>query len=299
MSPKNFIFTFYHKIRIIKRGDFMFSYEIVDNSVHIKGIEHFSLPQTLDCGQAFRWEETTDGSWQGVAFGKMLKLKKQSDGTIILFNTTEEDFKNIWQDYFDLNRDYNEIITAVSGNEILKNACQYGKGIRVLNQEPWETLCSFIISQNNNIKRIKGIITRLCENFGEKRDGYYTFPKPEKIASLTLDDLAVLRSGFRAKYILDAAQKVSSGEIDLYSLKNMSVDDARQELMKIKGVGPKVADCTLLFSHKHIEAFPKDVWIKRAMEKLFGGELPKEAVQYAGIIQQYIFFYARETKLEI
>lgn len=276
----------------------MFSYEIIDNSIHIKGIEHFSLPETLDCGQAFRWEER-DGFWQGVAFEKFLKLKKNDDGTIILFNTTEQDFKNIWIDYFDLNRDYNEIITAVSNNEILKTACEYGKGIRVLNQEPWETLCSFIISQNNNIKRIKGIISRLCENFGEEKHGYYTFPTAEKIASLSLEDLSVLRSGFRAKYILDAAIKVSSGEVDLSLLKNLTVDHARAELMKIKGVGPKVADCALLFSHKHIEAFPKDVWIKRAMEKLFGGELPQEAVEYAGIIQQYIFFYARETKLDI
>lgn len=277
----------------------MFSYEIIDNSVYIRGIEHFSLPHTLDCGQAFRWEENDDGSWQGVAFGKLLKLKKTEDGTVILYNTSKEAFENIWKDYFDLNRDYNEIITAVSGNDILKSACQYGKGIRVLNQEPWETLCSFIISQNNNIKRIKGIISRLCANFGEEKNGYYTFPTAEKIAKLTLEDLAVLRSGFRAKYILDAAIKVSNSEVDLNALKNMSVDQAREELMKIKGVGPKVADCALLFSHKHIEAFPKDVWIKRAMEKLFGGELPKEAVQYAGIIQQYIFFYARETKLDI
>lgn len=276
----------------------MFSYEIIDNSIHIKGIEHFSLPETLDCGQAFRWEER-DGFWQGVAFEKFLKLKKNDDGTIILFNTTEQDFKNIWIDYFDLNRDYNEIITAVSNNEILKTACEYGKGIRVLNQEPWETLCSFIISQNNNIKRIKGIISRLCENFGEEKHGYYTFPTAEKIASLSLEDLSVLRSGFRAKYILDAAIKIQNGEVNLNTLKEMPVDLAREELMKIKGVGPKVADCALLFSHKHIEAFPKDVWIKRAMEKLFGGELPQEAVKYAGIIQQYIFFYARETKLDI
>ena len=151
----------------------------------------------------------------------------------------------------------------------------------------------------NNIKRIKGIISRLCENFGEEKDGYYTFPTAQKIASLSLEDLEVLRSGFRAKYILDAAIKISSGEINLDALKDMTVDLAREELMKIKGVGPKVADCALLFSHKHIEAFPKDVWIKRAMEKLFNGELPKEAKEYAGIIQQYIFFYARETGLKI
>ncbi len=277
----------------------MFNYKLKNNNIYISGIENFDLPHTLDCGQAFRWEEKENGIWCGVALGKYLEIERLSDGTIILYNTTEEDFKNLWCEYFDLNRDYDAIITAISGNEILKKASEFGSGIRVLNQEPWETLCSFIISQNNNIKRIKGIISRLCENFGEEKQGYYTFPTPEKIATLTLEDLAILRSGFRAKYILDAAIKVANGEIDLYNLKNFSTEEARNELMKIKGVGPKVADCALLFSHKHIDAFPKDVWIKRAMEVLFGGELPEEAAQYAGIVQQYIFFYARETKLKI
>lgn len=277
----------------------MFNVIFSNNNAILSGISDFDLPRTLDCGQAFRWEEKENGVWHGVAFGKYLSLEKMTDGTIILYNTTEEDFNNIWCDYFDLNRDYGEIITAISSNKILKTASEYGSGIRVLNQEPWETLCSFIISQNNNIKRIKGIISRLCENFGEEINGYYTFPTPEKTASLSLEDLAVLRSGFRAKYILDAAQKVANNEINLSILKDLNVNDARNELMKIKGVGPKVADCALLFSHKHIEAFPKDVWIKRAMEQLFGGNLPEEALPFAGIVQQYIFFYARKTKLDI
>lgn len=276
----------------------MFDVKFENNNAYISRIGNFNLPQTLDCGQAFRWSEMENGRWRGVAFNKYLELEIDEKGVVILYDTSPEDFFDIWCDYFDFNRDYNEIITAISGNDILKNAAGYGKGIRVLNQEPWETLCSFIISQNNNIKRIKGIIERLCENFGENMGNYYTFPTAEKIASLTLEDLAVLRSGFRAKYILDAAKKVAEGQIDLYNLKNLSVDKAREELMKIKGVGPKVADCALLFSHRHIEAFPKDVWIKRAMEVLFDGELPKEAVPYAGIVQQYIFFYARETKLK-
>ena len=277
----------------------MFNIEFKNNNAYIYGIADFDLPHTLDCGQAFRWEELENGIWHGVAFNKHLKLEKLADGAVVLYDTNEDDFNNVWCDYFDLNRDYGQIVTAISSNEILKNAAEFGSGIRVLNQEPWETLCSFIISQNNNIKRIKGIITRLCENFGEDMNGYFTFPTAQKIASLTLDDLSVLRSGFRAKYISDAATKVANGEIDLYNLKNLSVDDARTELMKIKGVGPKVADCALLFSHKHISAFPKDVWIKRAMQVLFDGELPTEALPYAGIVQQYIFFYARETKLQI
>ncbi len=274
----------------------MFEFEYKNGNIYIYGIEEFDLPHTLDCGQAFRWQEV-NGIWQGVAFGLFLKLEKISDGTVVLYNTKLEDFQNIWRDYFDLDRDYKKIVEILSVNETLKKACEYSYGIRILNQEPFETLCSFIISQNNNIKRIKGIIERLCENFGEYKNDYYTFPCAEKIASLTLEDLAPLRSGFRAKYLLDAAKKVASGEVDLKSLQNMPLDDARNELMKIVGVGPKVADCCLLFSHKHIKAFPKDVWIKRAMEVLFGGDLPKQAEEFAGIAQQYIFFYARDTKL--
>ena len=243
--------------------------------------------------------EKENGVWHGTAYGKYLELCKEADGTLVLFNTTEHDFESIWRKYFDLDRDYGAVNKNLSKNEILKSAAEYSFGIRILNQEPWETLCSFIISQNNNIKRIKGIISRLCDNFGEDKGGYHAFPTAERIAECTLEDLEVLRSGFRAKYILDAAQKISSGEIDLEKLKTVSTDAARDELMKIKGVGPKVADCALLFSLCHIDAFPKDVWIKRAMQALFGGELPEEAKPYAGIAQQYIFFYARETKLSV
>ncbi len=277
----------------------MLKYEYKNGNTYITGIENFDLPHTLDCGQAFRWEETDDNAWQGVAHGRYLKLQKLNDGTVVLYDTDEDAFTGIWRDYFDLDRDYNCIIERISSNDILKKASEYGKGIRVLNQEPWETLCSFIISQNNNIKRIKGIIKRLCENFGEEKIGYYTFPSAEKLSDLTVEDLAVLRAGFRAKYILDAARKVAGGEVALSNLFDMPIDNARAELMKINGVGPKVADCVLLFSLKHTSAFPKDVWIKRAMQVLFDGSLPKEAEEYAGIVQQYIFFYARETKLHI
>lgn len=277
----------------------MFSAKFDNNNVYITNYGGFDLPHTLDCGQAFRWEETENGIWHGVAFDKYLELQKLSDGTVVLYNISKEDFEGVWRHYFDLDRDYDGIINAISEDETLKRASEYAHGIRVLNQEPWETLCSFIISQNNNIKRIKGIISRLCENFGENEGGYYTFPTAEKIAELTLDDLSVLRSGFRAKYILDAAKKVSSGEVELNKLKDAPTDGARDELMKITGVGPKVADCVLLFGLEHADAFPKDVWIKRAMQVLFDGELPECAKPYAGIAQQYIFLFARETKLAI
>ena len=277
----------------------MYKVEFLNNNVYIHNIDDFSLAQTLDCGQAFRWVEIENEKWHGMAFNKYLMLERLNADTVVLYNTTEEEYYNLWEDYFDLKRDYKSIIKQISDNEILKKAAQYGSGIKVLNQEPWETLCSFIISQNNNIKRIKGIIARLCENFGEKTGEFYTFPTAQKIASLSLEDLSVLRAGFRAKYILDAAQKVSSGEVKLYKLRDIPLEEAREELIKIKGVGLKVADCALLFSHHHINAFPKDVWIKRALEKLFDGELPQSAIEYAGIVQQYIFFYARETKLQL
>lgn len=275
----------------------MITVKYENNNIYINGIKELDLPHTLDCGQAFRWEECQDGSWQGIAYGKYLRLRKSDDNTLVLFNTTMEDYNNIWCTYFDLQRDYESINNLLSQDETLKNAAQYSNGIRILNQEPWETLCSFIISQNNNIKRIKGIISRLCESFGEEIEGGYAFPNAKTIAKLTIEDLSPLRCGFRAKYILDAAKKVASGEVNLISLYNMPIDDARAELMKITGVGPKVADCTLLFSLKHINAFPQDVWIKRAMKILFDGELPSFALPYAGIAQQYIFFYARDTKL--
>lgn len=277
----------------------MLKTEFKNRNAYIYGLENFEPAHTLDCGQAFRWSENGNGRWCGVAYNRYLELSKGPDGTVVLYGTTEEDFENIWYGYFDLKRDYASVIRSIEGNEILARAAEFGKGIRILNQEPWETLCSFIISQNNNIKRIKGIIARLCESFGESRGNYYTFPSAERLAALSLEDLSVLRAGFRAKYISDAAKKVAYGEIDLSQLQNMPVDEAREILMKIKGVGPKVADCALLFSHGHTEAFPKDVWIKRALQKLFDGELPSEAVPYAGIVQQYIFFYARETRLEL
>lgn len=269
------------------------------NNLTVTGISEFILSDTLDCGQAFRWSQCGEGVWHGVAFGKYLKLKIEED-TLTLFDTNMQEFEEIWRGYFDLDRNYGEIISVLSENEVLKTASSFGQGIRILAQESWEALCSFIISQNNNIPRIKGIIERLCENFGEEiAEGIYSFPSAEKIAALKIEDLAVLRSGFRAKYIHDAAKKVASGEIDLEKLKSMDIDLARAELMKIYGVGEKVADCTLLFGLSRIEAFPKDVWIKRAMAKLFDGELPSCAAPYAGIAQQYIFHFARMTGLEV
>ncbi len=260
----------------------------------LKNVKNFSLPQTLDCGQAFRWKCDQIGVWSGVVGKKRISLYEK-DGDIIISGCNEEEFNGLWADYFDLSRDYEKIINEISDNPTMKAAADYGRGIRILRQQPWEALCSFIISQNNNIPRIKGIIERLCEGFGEKIGDYYTFPTAKALARLTPEDLAPIRAGFRAKYIIDAAIKVSSGEIDLEELKTIDYSAAQEKLMTIKGVGPKVADCAMLYGLGRIDAFPRDVWIKRALSELFDGELPQSAVPYAGIAQQYIFYYIREN----
>lgn len=264
------------------------------------------LAQTLDCGQAFRWRQLDDGRWQGVAGGRILTLGQASGSqgvTLTFYHTAPADFEAFWRRYFDLDRDYPAILAAIRTDPVLAEAADVAGGIRLLRQEPWEALCSFIISQNNNIPRIKGIIHRLCAAFGDPLEGpegvrLYAFPPPERLAGLSVSDLADLRAGFRAKYILDAAQKAAEGQIDLAALSEMPLEAARDSLMQIKGVGPKVADCALLFGAGRIEAFPADVWIKRAMVSLLGGRLPDCAKPYAGIVQQYIFHYARTIRLQ-
>lgn len=264
-----------------------------NDGVLLKDTENFELAATLDCGQAFRWTPSSDGSWSGIAYGKALKIKQEGKA-IILFGANKNDFESIWSSYFDLDRNYAEVISTVSADSRLKKAAEKGSGIRILRQEPWEALCSFIISQNNNIPRIKGIISRLCELLGEPCDNSgYSFPSAERLAACTPDELSPLRAGFRTGYLLDAAQKIASGQIKLEKLSELGLSEAREQLMAIRGVGPKVADCTLLFGLGFIEAFPQDVWIKRVMAEEFDGVLPECARPYAGIAQQYLFYSAR------
>ena len=264
-----------------------------ENFIVIPDVRDLDLEQTLDCGQSFRWEKQNDGSFSGVAFGKYVNISL--DGTdMVIKNAAPEDEK-IWRNYFDLELDYGKIRGDISKlHPVLEEAARYAPGIRILRQEPYEALCTFIISQNNNIKRIKGIVARLCESFGDEIDeGVYTFPTAERLEELTPDDLAPLRAGFRNRYIIDSAKKVASGEVDLELCKTADYEAARAELMKITGVGVKVADCTLLFGMHRVEAFPVDVWMKRAMEKLFPGMTANDFGEYAGIAQQYIFHYSR------
>lgn len=260
--------------------------------IKIPNIRDLDLAQTLDCGQSFRWKETEYGFF-GVAYNKAVTMRLENS-TLYIDGSDEADFENIWRKYLDLDLDYGKIKEDISLlHPVLKDACTYAPGIRILQQEPWEALCTFIISQNNNIKRIKGIVERLCESFGENMGDFYSFPTAEKLSKLQPDDLAPIRAGFRNKYIIDGAQKVASGEVDLEKCRTLPYEEARLELQKIKGVGVKVADCTLLFGLHRVEAFPLDVWMKRAMEVLFPTMTPEDFGPYAGIAQQYIFHYSR------
>ena len=227
------------------------------------------LSLTLDCGQCFRWSENEDGSWHAVVQGKKADVYTENQKLYVCGDGSEVNEK-FWQSYFDLGRDYSSVCEKLKTDKWLKKAIEAYPGIRILKQDPWETLCSFIISQNNNIPRIKGIIERLCTFFGEDLGGGdFSFPSAERLAVLSEQDLAPIRSGFRAKYILDAARRVASGETELEKVAAMPIDEARAELQKLKGVGPKVAECALLYGFGRAEAFPVDVWVKRIMQELY------------------------------
>ena len=261
-------------------------YDIDGNDILLRQSD-FALDDTLDCGQAFRWEKISDNAYRGAFLNKQLTVSCENGSDLFrLHDTTEEDFLGVWADYFDLGTDYGEIKRRFSEDETLSKACAFAGGIRLLRQDSWEALSSFIISQNNNIPRIKGIIGRLCSHY----NGY---PSAEDMRDETVDSLGYLRTGFRAKYLVDAVSKVLSGEIDLESIRSFPLDDARNALMKIKGVGPKVADCTLLFGFYRLDAFPKDVWVKRVLAQWYPNGLPDCTKGLEGIAQQYLFHYIR------
>ena len=277
----------------------------------LKDVRDFDLLETFDCGQCFRFEKVDD-AYFGIAYGLPLKISQKGD-IITLYDTTKDRWDKVWSRYFDWERDYGEIKKTLSCDPVMKEASSFGGGIRLLNQEPFECLISFIISASNNIPRIKKIIDSLCTNFGEKvtylGKDFYTFPTAQKLASLELSDLAVIKAGFRDKYILNAAKAISSGMIDLECLKSASYEYAKSELLKLSGVGNKVADCVLLFSLEKYGSFPVDVWIKRIMEHCyFEGEQDKEIIsafaedkfgELGGFAQQYLFYWARENKIGI
>ncbi len=263
-----------------------------ENYIIVSDAGEINLDVTLDCGQAFRWSQNSDDSWTGVVRGIETTVKKVGDN-LYFYGITAQQFTDVFYDYFDFGRDYGIVLQTLSADKNLQSAIEAYGAIRILRQEPWEALCSFIISACNNIPRIKGIINRLCENFGEKTATSYTFPSPEKIASLTLEDLEILRAGYRAPYILNAAKAVANGEINLESLYTKSVEECEKELTKLLGVGKKVADCTILFGLNHVESFPVDRHIMRFCANLYPDGLPECTKGIEGIAQQYMFHLQR------
>ena len=283
-----------------------------DNSIILEEIENFDAKAIFTCGQAFRWYEESDGSFTTVHLGRVLNVLNEKD-KVVFKGTNLEEFNEIWMDYFDLNTDYKEIRKVLSNNEILPKAMEYGEGIRILNQNHFEMLISFIISANNMIPRIKKSIEVISMRYGkficeDENRKYYSFPTVEELSKATVEDLREFaKVGFRDKRIFDTVNMILNEKIDLDNFENLETDVLREELLKFAGVGNKVADCIMLFSYKRGEVFPVDVWIKRVMEELFIKEetpvkkISKEADRifgkYAGYAQQYLFYYGREEKI--
>lgn len=279
----------------------MFTILEKDNYIEIANLTNFDLGKIFDCGQAFRFDED-NGYFVGVAFGKLLKLKQPSLDKITIIGITKQEFESVFLKYFALDTDYNkideDIVCRMNNDQTIIKAIEYGKGIRLLRQDKWEALCSFIISQNNNIPRIKKIIANMSKQFGKHIEGeYYSFPTPEALYEAGVDKIFELKTGFRAKYIYDAAEKVATGKINLDLVDTMTTQEATEYLMQIKGVGLKVASCALLFGFDKKDAFPVDVWVKRVLEKYYPNGLDISSLgDNAGMIQQYLFYYERYNK---
>lgn len=271
--------------------------QIIESStVYLCSADEMDIEKTFECGQCFRWNRDDKGVYSGVAMGYGASLFNRDENVYIRSCAPI----GLWRNYFDLDRDYKTISETLRLSEYLSRCIDYGAGIRILRQEPWEALCSFIISQCNNIKRIKGIVERLCLDYGDKIlfDGeqMYTFPTPQVLAGLNEEDLSSLRCGYRSEYVLSAARAVASGELDLNALISAPWEEAKKILMTLKGVGEKVANCVVLFGLHHMEAFPIDVWIKRALKEHFPPKFdPRTLGEYAGLAQQYIFYYIRSN----
>ena len=292
--------------------------------VMAEGVELFDVGKVFDCGQCFRFDPVKDSihetEFAGCAFGKYISLAQDGD-KLYVYNATVEEYEDLWSSFLGLDRDYceiNENILSLSKNPALADAVRLSSGIRILKQDKWEAICSFIISQNNNIPRIKKLVAALCRACGDKIDvsgmeghianahreqegHFYSFPSPERVLSLGISGLAELKTGFRAKYIFDAAEKMVNREIDLDFLENADTEECVKHLCTVKGIGPKVACCALLFGFAKLDAFPIDVWIKKVVLKYFDENFdPASLGEYAGIAQQYLFYYERylQSKIE-
>ena len=296
--------------------------------LHVEGIRDFHLDHIFDCGQCFRWSRNEDGSYTGIAFGRVAKIAYDADKQLLMIHgADEEDFEIIWRDYLDLDRDYGSIKAVLADRDpVIRDAIEYGHGIRILNQEKWETLLSFIISQNNNIPRIKGCVEKICRDYGDKieiSDAFkiylkenagaevgevHAFPSCEQLLGVKADEYSVCcKAGYRCAY-LEKTVSIYMEHPELLagaSQGKSTLAEARGLVKSFCGVGPKVADCILLFAGLRTDVFPVDVWVRRVLEDLYfhrevsQKEAESFAAEYfgdlAGFAQQYLFYSMREN----
>ena len=282
----------------------------------LRNVKSFELRDIFECGQCFRWNKQEDGSYTGVFKNNVLNVKKNKD-EIIFEGICENDIQQTVKNYFDLNRNYEKIKEQLSKvDQNMKKSIEYGNGIRILNQDLWETIISFIISANNNIPRIKGIIERLSQKYGNEIEWngkkYYTFPTSEQLKDVSVEEYRKLGLGFRDIRLFETTHMINNKEIDLQKLiNNPNTQEVREELLKLSGVGPKVADCILLFSElNRRDAFPIDVWVRRVMNDLYikqedETKVSKKKIEeladekfgnLKGLAQQYLFYWRRELE---
>ncbi len=285
----------------------------------LENCDSFELEHIFECGQCFRWNKMQDNTYVGVIKNGVLKLKKENN-KITFKGILDKDIKEIITYYFDLDRDYKKIKDTLSRlDENLKESIKYGEGIRILNQDLWEMIISFIISANNNIPRIKGIIERLSKNYGNEikwnGESYYTFPTAEQLKDVTVEQYRKLGLGFRDIRLYETTHMILEKQVDLENItKEKDTIKIREQLLSLSGVGPKVADCILLFSTlKRLEVFPIDVWVRRVMNDLYIKNLDENKVNkkeiedlahrkfgnLAGLAQQYLFYWRRNEQLNV
>lgn len=283
-----------------------------NKKIIIKEIDNFDLDQIFESGQEFRWAKENDGSYTGILKDKILNLSQ--DGSTVYFNnTTLKDFQNIWYNYFGFDIDYKYIKETLSNiDDKMKTVIEHSGNQRILNQDKWETLIAFILSTNNSIQMVEKVMNNLSIKYGEyigdfNGRQYYSFPSPEKLASLSLEELRNCKMGFRDKYVKAASQAIVSGEINLDNIAKLNTIECIKELKSINGVGTKVADCIAMFSMKKSDVFPVDIWMKRIMEEFYidcNMSVPKIrefAINKFGDLsiyaQQYLFHYARKHQI--
>ena len=279
-----------------------------DNKITIHDIRDFNITHIFECGQCFRWNREDDGSYTGVVKNKVINVLQQ-ENTVEFNNINTDDF-DIIKNYFDFDTDYETIKNTLNTDEIMAEAIKFGEGIRILNQEEWETMISFMISANNRIPVIKKVIENLSISFGDyignyRGKEYFSFPTAERLSAAPVERILECKTGFRAPRIKAAATRFLYEKDKIYNIKNMSYDEGLAYLKTYKGIGDKVANCILLFSMKHFDTFPVDVWVRRVMQTLYVSKETKDADirkfaenkfgKYSGFAQQYLFYYAREN----